>query len=316
MCSNGKGWCKGPGFFDPSKICLQCKSASAAHEGMALTKPQPASFPGASEAMATASVLPSSTTVGSGLIAAPTLQRVSSGPKPVVPVKPKSLRLPVPDDSSSSAATSTDPYARLEDETEARWEMRVMAMRKRKATSVPETYTGYVYRGEDSAKGGKPGRTPAELFGHGGFLPWQSKSVADSRRNVVTLASGPSALSDRAYLWQKNKDRADGFFVSTGTNAGDAYDNYEFFYRARIPTLTKRDWDAVGIADFNPDNVRECHLFTDASTIAASTCIGVLCLREEARIYELLVMTPLPPGEIEVKQGMGWTALKTAAGKA
>ncbi len=205
----------------------------------------------------------------------------------------------------------TDPYARLPGETEPRWEARVVAMRTKAATAVPESLRGYVFRGEDRPASGKPGRTTEDLIKHGGFLPWQCTSISDARSNLVALCSGSSArgLATRAYDWQKQKNKEDGFFVSTGTNDKDAYDNYNFFYRVGIPNLTRRDWADMDITGFNPDNVRDCHLFTDASSLAGSTCIGILCLTEANRIYELLVMTPLPVGMIEIRLAGTWTPL-------
>lgn len=295
MCHNGTSWCKGVGFFNPSMVCQKCKSADSAHEGMALKKPPPSSFPGASSSLSSSSALPTTApTGGTGLLQVPTGAR---------------RRSIIQAWSATSPTSSSDPYARGPDETEPRWEMRVTAMRTKALTKPPESLNGHVFRGEDPARSGKSGRTTAELIKHGGFLPWQCTSVGGARANVVALCSSSPTLAERAYAWQKNKDKVDGYFVSTGTNSKDAYDNYTYFYRAQIPALTRRTWSEMGITGFNSDNVRDCHLYTDGSTLAGSTCIGVLCLVEANRIYELLVMTPLPVGVIELKVDGAWTPI-------
>ena len=216
MCHNGTSWCKGVGFFNPSMVCQKCKSADSAHVGMALKKPPPSSFPGASSSLSSSSALPTTApTGGTGLLQVPTGAR---------------RRSIIQAWSATSPTSSSDPYARGPDETEARWEMRVTAMRTKALTKPPESLNGHVFRGEDPARSGKSGRTTAELIKHGGFLPWQCTSVGGARANVVALCSSSPTLAERAYAWQKNKDKVDGYFVSTGTNSKDAYDNYTYFY--------------------------------------------------------------------------------------
>ncbi len=311
MCPNNKAWCMGHGYFDASRVCLKCRSADSAHTGMALRKPPPASFAGRVNA---GSGLSAKAPVGNtGLMAAPTTQR----PLPSAPKKSANTPVVGPGGQSSAKAAvvehvPTDPYARQPNESEARWEARVIAMKKKEATAVPASYSGHVFRGEDPASAGKPGRTTAEMIGHGGFLPWQCTKLSDARANLEALCSGERTLMDTAYAWQKNKNKVDGFFVSTGTNSKEAYDNYTYFYRAEIPNLTKREWNDVGLRNLNPDNVRNCHLFTDKGTIADSSCIAVLCLVEANRIYELLVMTPIPFGKIEVKEKGAWVPVRNA----
>jgi hypothetical protein len=319
MCVNGKSWCKGVGYFDRSKVCLQCQSADAAHEGMAKKKPPPVVWPDRATGQDTSLPVLGSTVLSGGtqLIATtPTARRLLPSAKVID--KPATTGGPLPVRSSSpqplvqcDEGAPTDPYKRRPGESEGAWENRVRKMKRALEVRAPDSQSGHVFRGEDPAAGGKPGRTPQELIVHGGFQPWQIKSIAEARSAVQTLCSGTTSLQQRAYGWQKNKERVDGYFVSTGTSTTDAYDNYTYFYRVAIPMLMRRDWSAAGIEGLNLDNVRDCHLYLDGATVGSSQFIAILCLTEQARLYELLVMTPMTVAMIEIKVEGQWKKLST-----
>lgn len=305
MCVTGKTWCKGIGYFDKSKMCLACQSASAVHQGWSSPKPAPASWsdrPLISEPPPQLS--PKQPTGGTKLIAA------VPASKPVAPAqKPPLFKVARKPETAETEGAPTDPYARKPGESTGAYEARLLVMKGRPQGGAPKSLSGYIFRGEDPAGGGKSGRTPKELIGHGGFAPWQIAKPTQVLPSLVTLCSGSPTLQERAYAWQKAKNKVDGYFVSTGTNEKEAYNNYTFFYRVKIPDLMRRAWDAAGITGLNPDNVRDCHLYTDRGTVADSSFVAILCLTEASRVYELLVMTPIPYTDIELKKGGVWSPL-------
>jgi hypothetical protein len=212
---------------------------------------------------------------------------------------------------SIDGGTPTDPYARKPNESEGAWQFRVRAMKRKATPSAPPMLSDYAYRGEDPPAGGKPGRTPQELITQGGFAPWQIKSSDEARSSLALLCSGATTLQQRAYAWQKSKNKGDGYFVSTGTQATKAYDTYTCFYRTRIPALMRRKWNDVGLDGLNLDDVRDGHHFLDGTTAAVSAFIGVPCLAKAACVCELPVMTAVPVRAIEIKVGADWKALAT-----
>lgn len=162
---------------------------------------------------------------------------------------------------------------------------------------VPQTLL-YAYRGEDPETNLKAGRTPAQLKGHGGFKPWQVKDVQEARQALATLAAN-GTLEAQAKAWCLSKNKENGWFFSTGTSAGAAYDNYAFLYRVTVSAMIKRQWNTVGLAKCV--NVDSMHLYTDQPTINASTQIGVIW-DSAGRTGELLIMTPIAAADIKLKQ--------------
>jgi len=164
---------------------------------------------------------------------------------------------------------------------------------EKKEIELPDKIV-HAFRGEDAAKNGKSGRTPQQLKEHHGFAPWQIASVAKAREELTRLVN-EGKLADEARLWCLEKDRKNGWFFSTGTDVGTAYDNYDFFYRITV-SLTQRTWNSAGLNDA-PD----MYLYTnnaDREFVHASE-IAVIW---KTRPTELLIMTPVPIVKIAKKK--------------
>ncbi|AOK61283.1 hypothetical protein [Burkholderia ubonensis] len=159
----------------------------------------------------------------------------------------------------------------------------------------------FVYRGEDNAHAGKPGRTPADVKKAGGFTPWQAKTVAEARKNLVTLVQA-GTLAQQAQSWCLYKNKENGWFFSTGTDTQTAYDHYDFFYRLTTTGLQKVEWSVMGASV----NVKGMSLYLNGTSLDNSTLIAVIW---SVRPTELLVMTPVPVSAIEVKAANQWKPL-------
>jgi hypothetical protein len=172
----------------------------------------------------------------------------------------------------------------------------------------------YAFRGEDDAKGGKKGRSPADVRKDGGFSCWRyppkDLKPAKGREHLKSLAEA-GTLEDQARLWCQLKNRENGWFFSTATAAGAAYDNYDYLYRIDVRALRKRDWAAVGLTTVK--NVDKMILYTDQPTVAASNLIAVFW-NSPLRTEELLIMTPVPTTSIELKKkdAASYVSLTTA----
>ena len=157
----------------------------------------------------------------------------------------------------------------------------------------------YAYRGEDNARAGKPGRTPAQVKAAGGFTPWLAKTVDEARSNLVTLVAN-GTLAQQAQSWCMYKNKENGWFFSTGTDVQTAYDHYDFFYRLAIDGLNKVDWSVMKA------NVKGMSLYLNGTSVDDSTLIAVVW---SVRPTELLIMTPVATPAIDVKDGNRWTPL-------
>lgn len=172
----------------------------------------------------------------------------------------------------------------------------------------------HAFRGEDDAKGGKPGRKPGDVRTAGGFRCWKyPPRDADPRlaRQYLADLAAAGTLEDQARMWCLSKNKDNGWFFSTATAVGAAYDNYDYLYRIDVSGLRKRDWAAVGLTTVS--KVDKMVLYTDQPTVAASTVIAVFW-NSPHRTEELLIMTPIPTASIELKKkgGSSYVSLATA----
>jgi len=172
----------------------------------------------------------------------------------------------------------------------------------------------HAFRGEDDAKGGKPGRNPGDVRTAGGFRCWKyppRESSPSFARQYLTDLAGAGTLEDQARMWCLSKNKENGWFFSTATAVGAAYDNYDYLYRIDVSGLRKRDWAAVGLPAVK--NVDKMILYTDQPTVMASTVIAVFW-NAPHRTQELLIMTPVPTASIELKKkgAGGFGSLTTA----
>ncbi len=153
---------------------------------------------------------------------------------------------------------------------------------------LPDTLQ-YSYRGEDSAKGGKPGRTPDQLITAGGFRPWKIDSVAAAQSALKTLAEN-GTLEEQVQAWCMSKDRDNGYFISTGISRDAAYDNYEFLYRIDVSSMTARTWANAGPPGAR--KVDKLQLYIDGPSYDQSNHIALIW-KSMGRTEELLIMTPV-----------------------
>jgi hypothetical protein len=172
----------------------------------------------------------------------------------------------------------------------------------------------HAFRGEDDAKGGKPGRNPAGVLTAGGFRCWKyppRESGPRLARQHLTDLVAAGTLEDEARKWCISKNKENGFFFSTATAVGAAYDNYDYLYRIDVSGLRKRDWAAVGLTTVK--GVEKMVLYTDQPTVAGSDVIAVIW-NSPHRTQELLIMTPVAVASIELKKkgGTGYGALATS----
>jgi hypothetical protein len=159
----------------------------------------------------------------------------------------------------------------------------------------------YAYRGEESAKGGKPGRTPAEVKRAGGFKPWQIASIEEARTALQELAE-KGTLEEEAQKWCLSKNKENGWFFSTGTSQTAAYDTYEFLYRINVSRMAERKWSEVGLGAAK--NVNKMVLYTDAALLSGAGQIAVIW-QSIGRKEELLIMSPVPVANIELQKSKG-----------
>jgi hypothetical protein len=156
---------------------------------------------------------------------------------------------------------------------------------------------GFAYRGV--------GSDPDVYRGRGGFLPHQITSLQIALAALKNLAFKDDGLTQHASRWQMSKDKADGYFLSTGLDQAAAYDNYPFLYRIDISGLRLRSWNGAGFV-FKIDSIDNCFLYTDNANVDASTMIAIVCLDQgPGRSYELLIMSPVLPAACSVEWPKG-----------
>jgi len=220
--------------------------------------------------------------------------KTAKSPEPtrqLQPAKQKQLVTPVSLPVAQSAHLSVSSQAE-KIASELKW----LKEKKAQERKPPESFFGkFAYRGV--------GSNPNVYRKRDGFLPHQVDSIQKARAELKNLAFKENGLRQHAYRWQVDKSQQDGFFLSTGLSANDAYDNYPFLYRIDIGGLRYREWDDVGF-EFKAESVADCWLYTDSANVDASSMIAIICLAQgSSRSYELLIMSPVRPDKCAIEDG-------------
>jgi hypothetical protein len=214
---------------------------------------------------------------------------VHSAPKPIV--SPPRVVAPPRVVTPSVASGSGVARSSVQDELER---IRLEAAERR---GGPANFAGkYAYRGV--------GSSPSVYEQRGGFASHRIATIDLARSTLQSLANKDDGLSQSAFRWQERKDKADGYFLSTGLSEVDSYDNYDYLYRINIGGLVKRSWEGFTVT---AEAVKDCVLYTDNANIAAATMIAIICLKGGVgRSYELLIMSPVPPALCQVAHPKGF----------